>query len=458
MARLTPFALTVSLLLVVPGVLHAQELYTARSYWEAMYKDPYRQIKHKQRVGDTLTDNEVAYLQDYETFLSNYYQRLPDSEKAKYEQMKAEWDRELLSPQKQPVVVEEEFEWRGRDRVNSFLYGVWYGTSLVLITNMSDAAALGVPLITGGLWVLGPVINQKKFEGITRPTLRAMNTGRFLGLIYGGALGMTIGGDSEGTENWIFGLSTLGSIGLGELGFQLQRRNNYSEGHIEMIRHYGILGPWLGISVFVATGSENVNLAGASLLAGGAAGLLVGNAVSKKYDYSKGDASVISSLTWISTGLGFTATAEALSNDGSSALFLIPAAGSVIGTVLGQKAVRGVHFTKRQGSTISYSSGGAALLGLGVVALTESESATVWVGVPSALALITHQILFSKYKRENLARGLQGRSHQRNSAFKLSMDVMPENYLLHQRMPLKESPTQFNIVSSNPLVKLKLSF
>lgn len=457
MTRFTPFIFIVILLMAQAEIL-AQELYTARGYWEEINKEPYRKIKQKQRIGDALTDSEAAYLRDYEIFLSSYYERLSDQEKARYEQLKDSWDREVPGLQPEKVLVEEEFEWRGRDRVISFMYGAWYGTSLVLIAEMSDAAAAGVPLIAGGLWVLGPVINQKKFDGITRADLRAMNTGRFLGLVYGGSLGMALGGDSNNPEDWIFGLSTLGSIGIGELGFHLQKRNKYTEGHIEIIRHYGILGPWLGISVFGATGSENVNLAGASLLAGGTAGLLAGNAVSKKYDYSKGDVSAISSLAWISTGLGFTLTAEALSNNGSSALYLIPAAGSVIGTMLGQKAVKGVYFTKRQGSTISYASGGAAVLGLGVVALTSSESASVWVGVPSALALITHQILFNKFKRENLTNGLQGSIRLKQRAFRFSMDVKPENYFLHQRMPLRENPTFHNAMASNPIVKLKLSF
>jgi hypothetical protein len=435
---------------------YAQDLYTARGYWVELNKETYRKIKQKQRVGDPLSDNETLYLQDYEQYLANYYQRMPEEEKVRYEQMREQWDRELLGPRKSEEVPEE-FEWRGRDRAINFLYGAWYGTSLVLITGMDDAAAAGIPLVTGGIWVLGPVINPKKYENISRPVLRASNTGKFLGLIYGASLGMLVGGDSDNTDELIFGLSTVSSIALGEVGFQLQKKNNYSEGKIEMVRHYGILGPWLGISLFGSTGSDNINLAGASLLTGGVAGLLVGNKVAKQYDYTKGDVQSISALTWITTGLGFTTMAETWDTNDADVLLLIPAASSVLGTIWGQKAVRGVHLTKRQGSTISYSSGGAALLGLGVAALFESESASVWVGIPSALALVTHQVLFSKYKRQNLSNGLQGR-RDREHTFRFSMNVMPENYFINQRMPVRENPMRFNGPLSNPVVRLKLSF
>jgi len=436
----------------------AQDLYSARGYWVESTKETYRKIKQKEKVGDPLTDDEKAYLADYEVYLANYYQRLSDAEKARYEQMKSEWDRELFAPQK-PAVVQEEFEWRGRDRGINFLYGALYGTSVVVIAEIDNAAAAGIPLITGGLWALGPVFNPKKYDDINRPVLRASNTGKFLGLVYGASLGLLIGGDSDNTGKLAFGLATAGSIALGEVGFQLQKRKNYSEGHIELIRHYGVIGPWLGLAGLTSTSSKNINLYGASLLAGGAAGLVIGHKASGKYDYSKGDVDNISTFTWITTGLGFTTMAEAISNEGSSALILIPAAGTVLGTALGQRSVKGVYLSKRQGSTISYSSGGAALLGLGLVTLLEPESASVIIGVPSALALVTQQILFNKYKRENLSNGLQGRN-TREHAFKFSMKVTPENYFINKRLPVNAdiAGANPNAVVSNPLVSMKLSF
>ncbi len=434
----------------------SQDLYTARGYWTEVTKETYRKVHQKQIAGDSLTDNEVNYLQDYETYLMSYYQRMPDAEKARYAQMKDQWDRELLIPPS-PEVKSEEFEWKPRDRFVNSLYGVYYGASLVAIAEIDNAAAAGIPLITGGLWLLGPVINPKKYEGITRSTVRAGNTGKFLGLLYGGSLGLMLGGESENSDKLILGLSTIGSIALGEVGFQLQKKRNYSDGHIEMIRHYGIISPWIGTSLLISTEVDNANLAGAALLAGGTAGLLIGHKVSARYDYSRGDVDAISSLSVISTGVGFALMIESFEESNTSSLFLIPAAATILGTIVGQKQIKGAHLTKKQGSTINLSTAGAALIGLGVATLFESDSPTVWIGVPSGLALITHQVLLHIYKRDNLIRGFEGRK-QRNNNFQFSMNVMPENYFINQKFPAREYSPGSNTPVANPLVKLKLRF
>ncbi len=443
-------------LIVIGHQTAAQDLYTARGYWQEINKETYRKIKQKQRVGDPLNDNEMVYLQDYEIYLQNYYSRISDPEKARYEQMKAEWDRELLLPQRKDERPEE-FEWRGRDRAINFLYGAIYGGSLVYIFELEGAAAASIPLITGGLWNLGPAINPKKYDDITRPVLRASNTGKFLGLIYGASLGLAIGGDSDVTDELAVGLAALGSITLGELAFQNQKQRNHSEGHIELMRHYGIVGPWLGLSTLLTFNVDNANAYGAALLAGGVGGLLLGKRESSKYAYTKGDYDNVSTFTWITTGLGATVAAGILESSESTTAILIPAAGTVLGTILGQRSVKGVNLTKRQGSTIGYSTAGAALIGLGIVALAETDSAPVFIGIPSVAGLITQQILFNRYKRDNLTNGLQGRLN-RHHPFKFSMKVHPENFFLHQRMDAALTPARINALSASPIVNLKLGF
>jgi hypothetical protein len=451
-----PGKIVALLVFLISTCAFSQELYTARGYWVEANKEAYRKLLQKQEVGDSLTTNEAAYILDYKTYLANYFNRLPEAEKIRYEQMKFEWNREFLITPK-PEVVKEEFEWRTRDRVVNSLFGLYYGASLVYIMDIENAAAAGIPLITGGLWLMGPVFNPRRYEGITRTTIRAGHTGKSLGLIYGGALGTAIAGNSENSDKMFLGLSTVGSIAFGEIGFQLQKKRNYSDGYVEMLRHYGIVGPWIATSIILSTEADNPNLVGASILAGGAAGLLIGNTVSKRYDYTKGDVDAISSLSLTTTGLGFALMLESLETNGNSSLILIPAAGTILGTALGQRAVKGVHLTKKQGSTISLSTGGAVLIGFGIAALLESESAGVWFGIPSGLALITHQLLFYKYKRENLIRGVEGRT-RRNRNFQFSMNVMPENYFFNQKFPPREGSQRINGQVANPLVKLKLSF
>lgn len=443
--------------MLLAGSWHAQaqELYTAKGYWSELNKDTYKKIQQKKLKGDSLTVNEAAYVKDYDDYLANYYQRMSEEEKTKYEQMKSQWDRELTQ-QPQPS-DDYDFELRPRDRLTNGVYGLYYGASIAGIAEFDDAAAIGVPLIMAGLWQLGPVMNPKKYEGITRGTIRAGNTGKFLGLIYGGALGLAIGGNSDNTGKWMLGLSTIGSISLGEVAFQIQKKKQVSEGHIEMIRHYGLLGSGIAVLGVAALNTENPHLIGSAILAGGVGGLILGNNVAKKYDYTVGDVDIISSLTWITTGLGFTLAAEAIQDEVNLGLLLIPAGTAIAGTVWGQRSVKGVYLTKKQGSTINLASGGAALIGLGIVAIIGTDSPGVLIGVPSAMALIMHQSIFHSYKMKNLEGKIKlGSAGKRQVQF--SMRVTPESYFTNKKMSDRLYVTNNFPKLADPIIKLKLTF
>lgn len=291
------------LICLTSSLLTAQDLYTARGYWQESTKPSYLTIKEKKDKGQSLSAAEETYIQDYEAYLLTYYNRLSEEAKREYLRMKDQWDRELALPQvapeppkQQPTVEQTEFEWRGRDRAINAMYGIYYGASLSAILDLEDAAAAGIPLVTGGLWMLGPVFNPKKYEGITETTMRAANSGKILGLIYGASLGLAIAGDSENNNKVILALSTIGSITLGEIAFQTQKKKNISGGMIEMMRHYGFLGTGVGGALLASTNTENINIVGLGLLGGGISGLLIGKKMANKYDYTRGDVDALSSL------------------------------------------------------------------------------------------------------------------------------------------------------------------
>ncbi len=430
----------------------AQQLYSAKGYWDETKKDPYKTILESKLKGESLSSDQEKYLLDYQEHLAKYYLNMSEEEKVKYAQLKSEWDKK---PVTYVPTTEEDFNLRPKDRLINGLYGAYYGASLVAIAETDNAGvSVGVPLIMAGLWQLGPVINPKKYENISVATIRAANGGKILGLGYGLAAGLAIGGDSDNTYKWSLGLSTVGSIALGEIAFQTQKKRQLSVGHVDLMRHYGFLGPVVTGLGYLAI-DENPNLIGASLLAGGVAGLIIGNKTAKRYDYSQGDVDVISSLTWISAGLGATVAVGTIEDDINRGLILIPAATAVAGTFFGQRSVKGVHVTSRQGSTISLASGGAALIGLGAVALTETEGAGWWVGVPSACALIMHQSLFHSYRKKNLEDGLRmGRVNKHPTQF--SMRVMPENFFVNRQ--LSAETIARNPSLSYPLVQMKLVF
>ncbi|MBI1767180.1 MAG: hypothetical protein HY015_05920 [Bacteroidetes bacterium] len=442
----------------------AQDLYTARGYWEESNKDSYKKISEKKQRSELLTDNEQLYLADYENYLLTYYQRMPKEEQKKFELMKSTWDQELTqskdAPKQPPLNSDkQEFTWRSKDHFHNGLYGLYYGITLVAITKPSNSLSGGLPLITAGLWQLGPVLNPKKYEGIDPTTMRAAGAGKFLGLGYGLALGFAIAGNSSDNENLTLGLSTLGSIGLGEVAFQIQKRKKYSEGYVELMRHYGFLGPAVGLLTVVAAENDNANVAGASVLVGGIGGLYLGSRAARKYDYTIGDVYAIRSLTWIYTGIGFALGGQlAEGGDRNRELFLLPAVTAVAGTIFGQRMVKGINLTPRQGGVLNLASGGAALIGLGLVTSFKTESVGVLIGVPSVFALITHQLIFHNYKMKNLQKKNQLGSNSKYPSY-FSFQVNPENYFVN----LKQNPerlvmTDGRPVMSNPIVKLNFTF
>lgn len=301
-------------------------------------------------------------------------------------------------------------------------------------------------------------MNPKKYEDITRNTIRANNAGKLLGLGYGAALGLALGGESDETGKLALGLSSLGSIALGEAAFQIQKKRNIPIGQIGLMSHYGVMIPLVGVSLLAAGHVENANLYGLTLLGGGVAGLAIGNKVSKKYEYSQGDVAAITTLTAISAGIGFTFVTEALGNSGDpTALILIPATTSILGSVIGQKTVKGVHLTSKQGGTLQLSTAGAALVGLGIAAVAGTDSPGVIIGIPSVLALITHQLLFHNFKMQNLGMSLKG-SDRRKNVYGFSFNVNPENYLLNKKIPSHNHSSGSYFRSQSSLVNVRFTF
>jgi len=435
--------------------LQAQNLYTADGYWIEFKKNIYQEILSKQSRGESLSENEANYLIDYGAYLQQYFSRLSEEEKTKVEEMMDIWSFEKRDPG--PVdPAEEDFDLRTRDRLVNGIWGAYYGASIVVVAGIEEGGlTAGIPLIMAGAWQLGPVINKQKYENISLATIRAGNAGKFLGAGYGAAAGLALAGDSEDNAKWILGLSTIGSIALGEMAFQTQKSKQIPIGQVEMTRHYGLLGPISTGLIALAIDPENPQLIGGALLAGGIGGLFVGRNVSRKYDYTQGDVDVVSSLSLISAGLGGTIAVGTIDNDGGSGLLVIPAITAVAGSIFGQKSVKGVRLNKKQGSTIKLASGGAALIGLGTIALTESDAPALYVGAASVCGLVMHQILFHSYKKKNLERRFDlGRNS--NSRMQFAFNVTPENYLINKS--LSKEMIYRNPTISYPIVDFKLRF
>lgn len=109
----------------------------------------------------------------------------------------------------------------------------------------------------------------------------------------------------------------------------------------------------------------------------------------------------------------------------------------------------------QQSSTVNLATSGAALIGLGIVAITQSDAPAVWIGVPSALALAMHQTLFHSYKKKNMKNSFNMGRDDKN-LLEFSVKVMPENYFANKQ--LSDKLMARNPQLSYPIVKMKLVF
>jgi hypothetical protein len=413
---------------------YAQSLYTAKGYWEETNKPAYQAIKQKSQKGDSLNAEETSYLSDFEKYLDTYFQRLSEEEKKKYAENKDLWSQNSSSTSNPNKENENNiFQWRNRDRINSAGYGIYY--SLAFLTPFTNNATTitGLSLVTGGIMLFGPAINPKRFEGISQASVEALKNGRFLGACYGAAIGITLGANSNNPANIILPSSAIGSIAMGEIGFSLQKKRKWSRGDVGMISHYGSLSPLLFLSLVPALNINQDQTVGFGLFSTGIGGLFIGNGVAKRNHFTGGDADAISSLSIISAGIGATTVAAALEKNTNPSPFLaaVPATAGLLGTFLGQSQVKNLNLKDKQGSTLVLASTGAALLGLGIGILSETESPTAIFGLPSGFALITHQVLLKSFARKN--RSLNSGANLGKGGSKFQFSFHPESLYLNKR-------------------------
>ncbi|MDZ7636620.1 MAG: hypothetical protein U5L72_20265 [Bacteroidales bacterium] len=173
---------------------------------------------------------------------------------------------------------------------------------------------------------------------------------------------------------------------------------------------------------------------GLSILAGGAGGYLVGNAINKSDSYTRGDVRAISALTTMNGALGFFIAADIIEDNLEENLgqwaFLCPAAGLVSGALIGQAWLKDADLTPRQGMTTIWSATGGAVLGLGVALLINSESLTPWYAIPYATSLGSYALAVGMMKKNNAGMVSLGESGKKPWSF----SFMPQNYFLNEKI------------------------
>jgi hypothetical protein len=354
--------------------------------------------------------------------------------------------------------------------ISSGVTGMYYGIAFDLIFDVGDAAAAGLPIITAGASVLVPLLSNPD-KKIDYDALVLKGHGKTIGWAHGFALATLIGGEDawdsdddpfteevEGGGNYklTVALGALSSIGLGILGNSLARNNDWSEGRVELYRHYGWVMPFAGICL-AGSVSEEARLFGAADLLFGAGGYLIADKVNNWNEFTRGDVRSMQVLTVLNTGLGFGIMADKnddIDSEFNRADWLLPAVGALAGTFIGQSWLRNARLTPQQGLLTGYAAAGGAVIGLGIALMTESSEATPYYLIPYVTGLGAYAYTVERLRKRN---STQASLPEKNkNSFNLSL--MPQNLFLNSRIQDKGYMVNGRLVGLQPVFAASLSF
>ncbi|MFC2125451.1 hypothetical protein ACFLU5_11635 [Bacteroidota bacterium] len=369
--------------------LSAQEvekLYTGRGYWFEEQHERYQAILNKKEADQILSAAEEQWFDDFHAYLKDYFSRLSEIEKEKYFTNKTTWDAE-----REGIIIEQEKIESPPDETESLdvletnvkgiqpgkkylmyngLYGFLYGMGLVAIIEPMDATVLAIPLATTGLGLLWPVLNSKRYESIPYNSVLLARHGKFMGGIHGLAVGLSaFGTESTYSGKGIVALGILGSMAGSEIGYQMGKRKDWTEGRVATYKHYGVLIPLLNFFTLAGSRVDDPRIYGGATLISGAAGYWIGDKVADHFDNTRGDILALGSFTALSSML----TIAFIDFDRTTDIF-VPISGAIAGTVAGHIILKNKKLTAKEGWRVNYVTGAGVLLGLGIAVITSSES------------------------------------------------------------------------------------
>jgi hypothetical protein len=410
------------------------QLYTASDYWK-MENDPaYTSLLFRQQAGETLRSEELDTLARYKTRLSEYFEKLSDNEKSLYYKNRSKWSAQPGSVNNTAVQQDEDVYAGERSKYTQYvassgLFGFLYGASAAYIIGAENSGAIAIPLLTSGASTIIPMLSIKD-RYVSYNSLALSIHGKGIGGLQGAAFGFLLTGDNVEEGKLILGIATLSSIGLGRLGFVLGRDKPWSQGRVALYAHYGFLMPLEGLAIDAAFNAEDPRIYAATSLAFGAGGYFIADRVARWHDFTRGDVTATSTLSWMNGLLGLLIIAdEADDKEISSASILIPAAGALAGTVAGHLWLKNARLTSQQGRNVALGSFGGALIGFGLTAIFTPETATPYYIMGYATGMTTYALLVQKYKKDNI---MAVNEPDKNSRW--NINLMPQNLLLNRKI------------------------
>jgi len=327
--------------------------------------------------------------------------------------------------------------------VTNAFTGLYYGIAADIIFEIDNAAAAGIPVITSGASVLVPLLMNPE-KKIDYDALVLNGHGKTIGWVHGMALATLIGGENawlgggEGeNKNYkiTVGLGALSSIGMGLLGKSLARNNDWSEGRVELYRHYGWVMPFTGFSVAAAF-SDEPRVFGGALLLGGAGGYLLADKINQWHNFTRGEVRAVQTLSTLTLGLGYGILADRANrldigvDEFKRTDWLLPAAGVLAGTLIGHLWVKDTELTPQQGMITAYAATGGALIGLGGALITGSDNITPYYLLPCAGGIAAYAVAVEMMRKRNSSQAFLPDSHKSN----FQVSIMPHNLFINNKI------------------------
>lgn len=421
------------LLLFSSAEIFGQE-FTAINYWKMEHDAEYARLSRKQTSGELLSTEEQTYMFEHKAKLAAFFEKLSDPEKSSYYQNRKMWQENPESQgkvvtQMDPEVFSGERSMYSQYLISSGVFGFMYGTSVAAILEIYEGGALALPLLSAGASTLIPVFTIKD-KNVSYNSLALSLHGKSVGAMQGAALSFLLTGDNLEDARIPLALSTLSSIVLGRVGYNLGRDKDWSRGKAALYSHYGLMMPFEGMALALALESEDPRVYGGASLAFGAGGYLLADRISGKYDYTLGDVRAATTLSTLNTVLGFFIVSDkAEYGDAPPSDFLFPAIGALGGTLLGQVWIKDAKLTNQQGRNVALATTGGSVMGLGLVALISPESITPYYVTGYLAGLSMYAVMVGTYKKDNSI----GLSINRDEK-KWDINFMPQNILLNQKI------------------------
>ena len=399
----------------------------------------YTRLSERQNAGDTLSFQEQKILTDYKTLLSEYFEKLSDSEKSLYYKYRSKWASQPEIVTRVPVRQETDVFSGERSMYTQYLaasgfFGALYGAAAVAVFGLGEdgegGAAVGIPLLTAGASVLIPVLTIKD-RNVSYNSLALSIHGKTAGALQGAALGFLLAGENVEEGKLILALSTASSIGLGRLGYSLGKNKPWSQGRTALYSYYGILMPLEGLALNAAFEIEDPRLYGLTSLVFGAGGYLIADRIANKNDFTKGDITATGTLATLNGLLGLLILTDLEEDTGEfkAGEIMLPAIGALGGTLVGHLWLKNARLTNQQGRNVALASAGGVAVGLGLTALFTPETMTPYYVVSYITGMSTYALIVGMYKKDN---NLIFSENEKKTRWNLN--VMPQNIFLNNKI------------------------